>query len=86
MVLVAALILLFQVYEVPPEAVKTTEPPWQNVVGPLTIALATGGWLTVRVSGADGLDTQPAALVMMTLYVPPAVTEIVCVVAPLFQA
>lgn len=52
--------------------------------GPLADNVATGGAITFTVTG-DELETQPAAFVMATEYVPDVVTRIVCVVAPLLQ-
>ena len=36
-------------YDDPAEAVNVTEPPWQNVVGPLAVSVATAAGLIVSV-------------------------------------
>ena len=62
----------------PPEAVRSTDPPEQNVVGPFGVMAATGSGLTVTVLLAVLL--QPFAPVTVTLYVPLEETVIMAVV------
>jgi hypothetical protein len=73
-----------QRYELALEAVSVTFPPAQNVVGPFAVISAVGSGLTVTVVAAE-VALQPFAFVMVTLYEPPAVTLMDCVVAPLDQ-
>jgi hypothetical protein len=66
-------------------AVKVTEPPSQNVVGPPAVITGIDGFaFTVTVIGAD-VALQPLAFVTVTLYEPDVVTSIDCVVAPFDQ-
>ena len=62
----------------PPEAVRSTDPPAQKVVGPFGVIRATGSGLTVTVVLAVLL--QPLASVTVTLKVPLAETVMVAVV------
>ena len=55
-----------QRYEVPALAVRVTEPPSQNVVGPPAVIVAAGSAFTVTVV-AVLVALQPAALVTVTL-------------------
>ena len=62
-----------------------TEPPAQNVVGPLAVIVGVeGSGLTVTEVDADA--EQPFAFVIVTPYVPEALTVMDCVVAPFDQA
>ena len=70
--------------DVPVPAVKLTEPPAQNVVADPAVMFAAGKVFTVTVVGIDVAE-QPLALVIVTLYVPPVLTTIFCVVAPVLQ-
>ncbi len=46
--MIAAVVAAFDHrYPVPPEAVSTTDPPWQNVVGPLGVITGTGNGFNV---------------------------------------
>jgi antibiotic biosynthesis monooxygenase (ABM) superfamily enzyme len=69
---------------VPPLAVKVTEPPWQNVVAPLAVIVAVGNGLTVTVR-ALAVVAQPAAFVIVTVFVDVVLATIEAVVAPLDQ-
>jgi hypothetical protein len=73
-----------QRYETPPEAVSVTLPPAQNVVAPLGVIVAVGNGFTVTVWDA-GVEVQPFASVVVTVYVPDALTVIAAVVAPVDQ-
>ena len=64
----------------PPDAVRSTEPPEQNVVGPLGEIDAIGNGFTVTIVLAMLL--QPLALVASTVFVPLDVTVMAAVVAP----
>jgi hypothetical protein len=66
-------------YPVPPEAVSTTDPPWQKVVGPPAVMTADGSGLTV--TSVLSVSAQPPELVTVTVYVPLVVTDIAEVVA-----
>ena len=62
-----------------------TEPPAQNVVGPLAVIVgAVGSGFTVTEVDADA--EQPFAFVTVTLYVPEEVTVMDCEVAPFDHA
>jgi len=61
-----------------------TLPPAQNVVGPLGVIVAVGSGFTVTVCDA-GVDVQPFASVVVTVYVPEELTVIAAVVAPVDQ-
>jgi hypothetical protein len=61
-----------------------TLPPAQNVVAPLGVIVAVGREFTVTVCDA-GDDVQPFASVVVTVYVPDALTVIAAVVAPVDQ-
>jgi hypothetical protein len=66
-------------------AVSVTDPPSQNVVGPLavTTGVAGGGFTITSVAALVAL--QPSAVVTVTLYEPLALTVMDCVVAPFDQ-
>jgi hypothetical protein len=66
-------------YPVPPEAVKTTDPPWQKVVGPPAVMMAVGNGFTV--TAELSVSVQPPELVTVTVYVPSEITLILAVVA-----
>jgi len=68
-------------YEAAADAVSVTEPPAQNVVGPLGVIVAVGNAFTVTEVAAL-VALQPLAFVIVTLYEPLAVTLMDCVVAP----
>lgn len=53
-------------YEFPGDAVSTTEPPEQNVVGPLAVMVAVGTGLTVTVTGLE-VPVHPLAPVTITV-------------------
>jgi hypothetical protein len=53
----------------------------QNVVEPLGVIVAVGNGFTVTVVGADVAE-QLFPLVTVTVYVPPAITLMLCVVCP----
>ena len=55
-----------QRYEEPLDAVRTTEPPAQNVVGPPALIVAVGSALTVTLVAAE-IAEQPLASVTVTL-------------------
>lgn len=61
-------------------AVRITESPWQNVVGPSGVIVATGFGVTVTLMEAE--PVQPFALVTITEYVPDVFAVMFCVVAP----
>jgi hypothetical protein len=64
------------------DEVKVTLPPVQNVTGPPAVIVGVAGiGFTVTVVPADAAEVQPA-LVTVTVYVPPVVTVIDWVVAP----
>ncbi len=73
-----------QRYEEPLLAVRVTEPPAQNVVGPPGVTVAVGFALTVTAVAAL-VALQPFAFVTVTLKLPPALTAIDCVAAPFDQ-
>ena len=52
--------------DTPAEAVNVTEPPAQNVVGPLGVMVATGNGFTVTAIGADTGEEHPLASVTVT--------------------
>ncbi len=65
-VVVAAEVLPFDHrYPVPPDPVRVTEPPAQNVVGPPGVITATGRELTL--TAALSVSLQPLALVTVTV-------------------
>jgi hypothetical protein len=65
--------------------VSTTLSPEQNVVGPLAVIVGVGGTgLITTVTGAEVSDTQKPSTTT-TVKVPPVVTVIDCVVAPVLQ-
>jgi hypothetical protein len=66
-------------YPVPPEAVSTTDPPWQKVVGPPAVMTADGNGFTV--TDKLSVSAQPVELVTVTIYVPLVVTVIAEVMA-----
>ena len=61
-----------------------TLPPAQNVVAPLGVIVAVGSGFTVTVCDA-GAEVQPFPFVVVTVYVPPVLTVIAAVVAPVDQ-
>ena len=54
-----------QIYPVPPDADRVTEPPWQNVIGPDGVITAVGSGLTVTVAISESV--HPLALVAVTV-------------------
>jgi hypothetical protein len=70
--------------DVPADAVSVTEPPVQNVTEPSTVIVAAGNAFIVTVAAADVAE-HPTALVTVTVYEPPVLTVIECVVAPLLH-
>jgi hypothetical protein len=52
-------------YPVPPEAVSTTDAPWQKVVGPPAVMTADGSGFTV--TAALSVSVQPPELVTVTV-------------------
>lgn len=55
-----------QSHDAPAAAVSVTEPPWQNVVGPLAETVEPGsGWTVTVVTGDVAL--QPLAFMTVTL-------------------
>jgi MFS-type transporter involved in bile tolerance (Atg22 family) len=66
-------------YSVPPEAVKTTDPPWQKVVGPPAVKTAVGSGMAF--TAIFSVSAQPLELVTVTVYVPLVVADIAEVVA-----
>ena len=58
-VIVALVAALDHRYPVPPDAVRSTDPPWQKVVGPLGVITAVGGEFTDTVTLPELV--QPAA-------------------------
>jgi hypothetical protein len=70
-----------QVFPVAEEEVKVTEPPAQNVVGPLAVITGTAGsGFTVITTGEEVEVQDPFET--ETVYEPLVVTVIDCVVAP----
>ena len=67
------------------EAVNTTEPPFQNVVGPDGVMVTTGVGLTVTTVPEAAEAVQPFTSVIVTLYVPETETVMEEVVAPVLQ-
>ena len=66
------------------DEVKTTEPPEQNVVGPLVVIVGTvGKAFTVTLVAVEVVEHKP--LVTVTEYDPEAKTVIACVVSPVDQ-
>lgn len=66
------------------EEVKVTEPPAQNVVGPLAVITGTGGSaFTITTTGEEVEVHDP--LETVTVYEPLVETVIDCVVAPVDQ-
>ena len=61
------------------EALSTTEPPAQNVVGPIAVIIGVGEAFTVTVIGLDVAE-QPLALVTTTEYDPEVLTVMLWVV------
>lgn len=61
--------------------VKTTLPPWQKVVGPPAEMVGAGLGLTVTVVVGDVAE-QLFPLVTVTVYDPPVLTVMDCVVCP----
>ena len=65
--------------------VNTTLSPAQNVSGPDVVITGTcGNAFTVTFTGAE-FEEQLDAFVTVTIYVPPVVTTILCVVSPVFH-
>ena len=54
-----------QTYETPPDAVRRTVPPWQNVVGPFGVMTGVGAGLTVTDVAAE-VALQPFEFVTVT--------------------
>jgi hypothetical protein len=52
-------------YELPELAVSTTEPPWQNVVGPPAVIVAVAEFVTVTATGVLVAE-HPLAFVTVT--------------------
>jgi hypothetical protein len=52
-------------YEVAPDAVNVTEPPWQKVVGPLAAIETVGRAFTV--TDLDAVTLHPLAFVPVTV-------------------
>jgi len=69
----------------PADAVRSTEPPAQNVVAPLGVIVATGNGLTVTLIGADVAE-HPKPFVTVTVKTPVALTVMVWVVEPLLHS
>jgi hypothetical protein len=73
-----------QVFPVAEDEVSVTEPPVQNVIGPLAVIVGVAGsGFTVTVVAADTDEHDP--LETVTVYEPLAETVIDCVVAPFDQ-
>lgn len=73
-----------QVFPVAEEDVSVTEPPVQNAIGPLAVMVGVAGiGLTVTTVGTDEDEQLP--LTTVTVYEPPVVTVMDCVVAPFDQ-
>ena len=66
-------------YDEPALAVRVTEPPEGMFSDPLGVMVAVGSELTVTLV-ADEVAEHPEALVTLTVYEPPVVTLMVCVV------
>jgi hypothetical protein len=75
---------LFQRYEAAGEEVNTTEPPAQNVVGPLGVTVGVGFGLTVTFTGAE-VALHPLPSVTSTVYDPATVTNMLCEICPLLH-
>ena len=73
-----------QMLSVAEEDVNTTEPPEQNVVGPLAVMVGTAGsgW-TVTLVADEEAEHKPLSTV--TEYDPEAKTVMLCVVSPVDQ-
>lgn len=71
-------------HELPADAVNSTDPPTQNVVGPPALMVAAGRVFTITSVSAE-VEEQPDALVTVTEYKPLEFTVIDCVVAPLLH-
>ena len=67
------------------DAVSTTEPPSQKVVGPPAVMVTTGVGLTVTSTGEVAEPVQPLMSVIVTLYEPDCDTVMVDVVSPVLQ-
>ena len=68
----------------PVEAVRVTDPPAQNVVGPALLMVGVGNELTVMVVG-DDVAEHPFMSVMVTVLLPLVDTLIDCKVCPLLH-
>src|ERR1051326_7343934 len=66
-------------------ALSVTLPPAQNVVAPLGVIAAVGGFGLTVTSVAAEVALQPLPFVTVTVYEPDDVTIIDCVVAPVNQ-
>jgi len=75
---------LLHKYDNPELAIKVTEPPIQKVVAPDAVIVTVGNVLTVTIV-ADDVAEQLLALATVTVYEPPAVIVVDCVVAPLLH-
>src|SRR5207244_13215510 len=68
-----------QRYDAAADAVSVTEPPAQNVVGPLAVTTGVGGFAFTVTAVPPDDRPQPSGLITMTPYSPEAVTTIDCV-------
>ncbi|MES2371857.1 MAG: hypothetical protein V4557_04705, partial [Bacteroidota bacterium] len=75
---------VFHSHELPALAVRFTDPPAQNVVGPPAVIVADGNAFTVIVI-ADEVAVQPLAPVIVTVLFDDVFTVIDCVVSPVFH-
>ena len=69
-----------QVFPVAEDEVNVTDPPAQNVIGPLAVMVAVGLFVTVTTVGADVAEQLP--LLTVTEYDPAVDTVIDFVVFP----
>jgi hypothetical protein len=73
---------VLQRYVKPSGAVSVTDPPSQNVVGPLGVIAGVEGFASTVTVVASDVAEQPLAFVTVTPYEPDSLTAIDCVVAP----
>jgi hypothetical protein len=76
---------LLQTFPDPALEIKTTVPPWQNVVGPAAVTVGVeGDGFTVTATGADVAELHPFATAI-TVKLPVVDTVMEGEVAPLLQ-
>ena len=77
--------LVDQRFPVEEDDVNTTEPPAQNLVGPLGVIVGTAGKAYTVTTVAKELPEEHPAKICSTVYEPLLVTVIDCVVSPVDQ-